>query len=129
MIDIINEIMDFFLSVLVDKSIQEVNKSNLKKIVVFLIIVIVGIFSLGLFGGWLYTIGEYFIAVFVWGLMIIFIIMAFKIYHKLWRKGFIGVISYSKFSRKINDSCNSNIKKESESNGSDRRNIAGWDTL
>ena len=83
MIDIINEIMDFFLSVLVDKSIQEVNKSNLKKIVVFLIIVIVGIFSLGLFGGWLYTIGEYFIAVFVWGLMIIFIIMAFKIYHKL----------------------------------------------
>lgn len=31
MIDIINEIMDFFLSVLVDKSIQEVNKSNLKK--------------------------------------------------------------------------------------------------
>ena len=83
MIDIINEIMDFFLSVLVDKSIQEVNKSNLKKIVVFLIIVIVGIFSLLLFGGWLYTIGEYFIAVFVWGLMIIFIIMAFKIYHKL----------------------------------------------
>lgn len=83
MIDIINEIMDFFLSVLVDKSIQEVNKSNLKKIVVFLIIVIVGIFSLGLFWGWLYTIGEYFIAVFVWGLMIIFIIMAFKIYHKL----------------------------------------------
>lgn len=31
MTDIINEIMDFFLSLLVDKSIQGINKCNLKK--------------------------------------------------------------------------------------------------
>ena len=46
--DIINEIMDFFLNLLVDKSIQGINKSNKKKIMVFLIINVISIFSLGI---------------------------------------------------------------------------------
>lgn len=83
MTDIINEIMDFFLSLIVDKSIQGINKCNLKKIVSFLIIFVISIFSLGLLGLWFYMAGEYFVAIFVWVLMVVFIIIAFKILHKI----------------------------------------------
>lgn len=83
MTDIINEIMDFFISLLVDKSIQGINKYNLKKIVSFLIIFVISIFSLGLLGLWFYMAGEYFVAIFVWVLMVVFIIIAFKILHKI----------------------------------------------
>lgn len=83
MTDIINEIMDFFLSLLVDKSIQGISKCNLKKIVSFLIIFVISIFSLGLLGLWFYMAGEYFVTIFVWVLMVVFIIIAFKILHKI----------------------------------------------
>lgn len=83
--DIINEIMDFFLNLLVDKSIQGINKSNKKKIMVFLIINVISIFSLGLLGLWFYIAEEYFVAIFVWVFMTVFIIMAVKILHNIIR--------------------------------------------
>lgn len=83
--DIINEIMDFFLNLLVDKSIQGINKSNKKKIMVFLIINVISIFSLGLLGLWFYIAEEYFEAIFVWVFMTVFIIMAVKILHNITR--------------------------------------------
>lgn len=54
-----------------------------KKIVSFLIIFVISIFSLGLLGLWFYMAGEYFVAIFVWVLMVVFIIIAFKILHKI----------------------------------------------